>query len=251
VVKIRGYVICSQARSGSNYVCQLLSSTGQLGRPQDWFNGHGIRARDDPSYPLEPRLQLQQVLARGMTDNGVYGMKMFCESFERIDGMGWASELPDVRWVCLERLDLLGQAISDVRSTQTQQYRSTSPSRVTPRFDHAAIRESLTRIALNHARWKLFFGRNGITPLHLTYESVAASPQSAVDGIANLMDIESAPAIQWNQVSLEVQRDGLSQEWRERFVAGDGDVDRLDPVPSGKGAKVWARWSRLWQGIVE
>ena len=250
-MKTRGYVVCSHARSGSNYLCQLLSSTGQLGNPQDWFNGHGIRGRDDPHYPLEPRLQLQQVLARGMTNNGVYGMKMFCESFERIAGMDWASELPDIRWVCLERLDLLGQAISDVRSTQTQQYRSTAQSRAAPRFDHAAIRESLVRISRNHARWKLFFGRNGITPLHLTYESVTANPQHAVDAIASLMDIEASPAIRWDHVTLEMQRDSLSDEWRERFVAVEGDLDRLGSAPFQRGARMRARLAGLWQGITK
>ncbi|KQV94038.1 Stf0 family sulfotransferase [Rhizobacter sp. Root1221] len=246
---IRGYVICSYPRSGSNYLCQLLASTGTLGRPQDWFNGKGIRAREDAAYPLEPHVQLQQVLARGVTDNGVYGMKMFCEGFDRIAGLDWPSALPELRWIHLERLDLLGQAISDVRSKQTRQYRSTARVQGQPKFGHGAIRDSLARTARDHGRWTLFFGRNGIVPLHLTYEAVAADPQGTVDAIARLVGLEGAHPVQAQHVTLEVQRDALSDQWRRRFLAREQDMTRLDSLPSAATLWTQRQLSRLRQRI--
>ncbi|MGP8122502.1 MAG: Stf0 family sulfotransferase [Xanthobacteraceae bacterium] len=35
----RGYAICTMPRSGSNFLCQLLASSGCLGRPLEYFNG--------------------------------------------------------------------------------------------------------------------------------------------------------------------------------------------------------------------
>ncbi|TPL71848.1 hypothetical protein FJ941_28635 [Mesorhizobium sp. B2-3-13] len=40
---MRGYSICTSPRSGSNFLCQHLSSTGVLGHPLEYFNGRGRR----------------------------------------------------------------------------------------------------------------------------------------------------------------------------------------------------------------
>lgn len=244
----RGYVICGHPRCGSNYLCQLLDSTGTLGHPQDWFNGPGIRAREDASYPLSPREQLEQVRLRGMTANGVYGLKMFGTGFDRMAGLDWATALPGLQWVHLERLDLLGQAISDVRALQTGQYRSTGRPRGEPRFDARAIRESLGRIARDIARWKLFFGHNGIAPLHLTYEGVVSAPQAAVDAVGALAGAPGSHPIQTLRVSLEVQRDAVSDQWRQEFLSREKDLSRLEALPSAISLWALRQLSRLGKG---
>ena len=229
---VRGYVICSYPRSGTNYLCQLLASTGNLGNPQDWFNGPGIRARLDAEYPLEPEAQVPQARRRGSTENGVYGMKMFSASFERLAGYDWASALPGLRWVHLERHDLLGQAISDVRSTQTQQFRSTAKAVAEPRFDHTAIHEALARAVRDQARWKFYFARNAISPVQLTYEAILEAPQDAVDTIERLVNLGQTSKIRMEHVTLEIQRDGITEEWRRRFLSIERGLAKLTTVPS-------------------
>ena len=44
----RGYTICANGRSGSNLLCQYLSSTGLLGHPLEFFNPDGQWRR---AYP--------------------------------------------------------------------------------------------------------------------------------------------------------------------------------------------------------
>jgi LPS sulfotransferase NodH len=248
-VTARGYVICSYPRSGTNFLCQLLASTGTLGHPQDWFNGPGIRARDDADYPLEPEIQLRQVLARGVTPNGVYGMKMFCDGFDRIARIDWVGALPQLHWIHLERLDLLGQAISDVRANQTKQFRSTAPVKAEPRFDRLALREALARTVRDQARWKPFFARNAISPLSLTYEAVAADPQAAVDAVGRLVGLAGTCPIRGGSVTLAIQRDVVSEEWRARFLSTERDLVRLGGLPSPAALKVRRRLTDLWQRI--
>jgi LPS sulfotransferase NodH len=233
----RGYVICSYPRSGSNYLCQLLSSTDKLGNPQEWFNGVGIRALlKDAQYPLEPKLQLREVLNRGSTANGVYGLKMFCAAFDRIARLDWTGALPDLHWIHLERRDLLGQAISDVRSTQTRQYRSSSVPLSEPRFDHRAIRHSLFQTACDQARWKVFFARNAIQPLQLVYEDFVLDPQLAVDLVARHVGLQESCQITRDNVTLQIQRDTISEDWRSRFLSVERDTTRLDRVASTTGS---------------
>jgi LPS sulfotransferase NodH len=48
VARKRGYAICTSARSGSNWLCYLLSSTGQLGHPREYFNVEARRRNTPP-----------------------------------------------------------------------------------------------------------------------------------------------------------------------------------------------------------
>jgi LPS sulfotransferase NodH len=73
----RGYAICTSGRSGSNLLCQYLSSTGVLGNPLEYFNGSGRRLLGYPEYPDEPSRQIDWILTAGATPNGIYGLKVF------------------------------------------------------------------------------------------------------------------------------------------------------------------------------
>ena len=109
----RGYVVCAAPRTGSNYLCQLLASTGLLGRPREYFNAVGRRKYDDPDYPEHPRLQLRQVLSTGATSNRVYGVKVHAfQLAPLLDVIDPFAVLPRVRAVRLRRDDTLRQALS-------------------------------------------------------------------------------------------------------------------------------------------
>jgi trehalose 2-sulfotransferase len=102
----RAYIVCSTQRSGSTYLCQLLTSTGVAGTPQEYFEaraetglpphpgyflaglprtGTGIRddqrPTDAPEYSDLSSLDgwqahLERTFRLGTTDNGVFGAKL-------------------------------------------------------------------------------------------------------------------------------------------------------------------------------
>src|SRR5262245_15968954 len=115
-----GYALCTEPRSGSNYVCWLLDTTGVLGHPTEYFNVQtmrfGLGMRD---YPSDPESQLSAITRLGTTSNGVYGLKLFSWQFDLAKSTNWARRLPSLRFIHLVRLDVLGQAISHVRALQT------------------------------------------------------------------------------------------------------------------------------------
>ena len=76
-------MICTTPRSGSNYLSQILESTGVLGRPREYFNGPARRVLDDPSYPDDVEAQIERILTDGATANGVYALKLFPDQFRR------------------------------------------------------------------------------------------------------------------------------------------------------------------------
>jgi LPS sulfotransferase NodH len=75
-MELRGYAICTQPRSGSNLMCQYLSSTGRLGYPLEYFNGPARRALGLPNFPDSPGSQIDAILRIGATQNGIYAVKL-------------------------------------------------------------------------------------------------------------------------------------------------------------------------------
>jgi trehalose 2-sulfotransferase len=226
----RGYAICTQPRSGSNLLCQYLSSTDQLGYPLEYFNGPGRRALGLPQYPDAPELQIDAILRMGATPNGVYAVKLFASQFATFSRrVRWIDLLPSLHFVYLSRDDLLGQAISWARALQTSRYRSTQPAKRGAVYDADLIRSQLTTIVRERAQWEAFFARTGIMPLRITYERLLENRSGHVDLVAGLVGVEN-PVVDERRIDLVIQRDTVTEEWRQRFRLENGDPNVLDDL---------------------
>ncbi|RAZ92872.1 hypothetical protein DPM33_03155 [Mesorhizobium hawassense] len=227
---MHGFAICTAPRSGSNFLSQLLSSTGQLGRPLEYFNGPGRRYFDDPDYPDDRNAQIEKILTMGATPNGIYGLKIFAYQNDWVeDEIEWTARLPNLQFIFLRRRDILGQAISWARALQTGQYRHGQTSTGEAAFDGQAILDRLRAIAIEYARWEMYFARNEIAALPVVYEDVANAPQQAVDSIAGLFNLHHVRA-DARQVSVILQRDESTEKWRRRFVEEFGNLGRVDKL---------------------
>ena len=233
MVRQRGYAICTQPRSGSNLLCQYLSSTDQLGYPLEYFNGPARRALGLADFPDAPELQMEAVLRLGATPNGVYAVKLFASQFATFSRrLRWMDLLPNLHFVYLIRDDLLGQAISWARALQTEQYRATQPAKRLAIYDADLIRSQLMEIVRERAQWEAFFARTGIEPLRIVHERFLEDRSSYVDRVARLVGIEN-PVADQRKVDLVIQRDADTEEWKQRFRAENGDPNVLDdPFPN-------------------
>jgi LPS sulfotransferase NodH len=224
----RGYAICTQPRSGSNLLCQYLSSTDQLGYPLEYFNGPGRRALGLPDFPDAPELQIDAILRMGATPNGVYAVKLFASQFAAFSGrVRWIDLLPNLHFVYLSRDDLLGQAISWVRALQTAQYRSTQAPKRVAVYDSDLIRSQLMIILRERAQWEAFFARTGIKPLRIIYERFVEDRSNHVELVADFVKVEN-PVVDQRRIDLGIQRDAVTEEWERRFRAENGDPNELD-----------------------
>jgi trehalose 2-sulfotransferase len=239
---MKGYVICSEPRSGTNYFCELLASTGLLGRPREYFETASMRAQVRSDYPDDLENQFAAILGEGSTPNHVYGLKMFSTEFDRIAPVRWASRLPELNFVHFERLDYLDRAISAAKAIQTGDYWT-----VTTRdgghaavYDRELIRGQIAAAARGHARWRMYFARNGLTPLRLTYEGLLADPGATVQSLSDFIGVAQPLSPDLSTVKLTMQRDEVSKAWRERFLSEESGLDRLDPIEKDT-AWAWLR----------
>lgn len=230
-IPTRGYAVCTQPRSGSNLLCEYLASTDQLGYPLEYFNGSARRALGIPDFPDDPHQQIDFVLRRAATTNGIYALKLFPHQHDSISAsLRWTELLPNLRFVYLERRDLLAQAISWAKALQTSQYRSTQVPQCVPIYDGHAILDRLLAIVRERARWEIFFARTGILPLRIVYEEFVDDPLRHVNRIAEFMDIREQTVVDPSRVSLTIQRNTLSDAWRQQFLAEFGDPNRIDVI---------------------
>lgn len=233
----RGYAVCGEPRSGSTYLTRVLGSTDVLGRPVEFSAADLAEAANREPHEAKLPPKIEEV----RTANGVYGFKVFSHQFDLAGNARWAERLPNLHFVHLERLDLLGQAISLVRALQTERYESGPPSRPEARYENRAIARAVMRIAHNHARWRMWFARNGLAPLHLTYEGVVNDPQKVAEAVARHIGLATVPAVDLSRVSMRIQRDLDSDLWRERFLAENRDLAYLDDHFWGLRARL-RRW---------
>jgi LPS sulfotransferase NodH len=214
-----GYAICTTPRSGSNFLCDVLTSTGVLGRPTEYFSGATRRRRGLADYPDDPEAQLRKIPALGATPNGVYGVKIFEHQFHEIEVTGWADRLPSLSFVSLIRRDILGQAISLVRALQTSRWTVDDAAAGALVYDACRIDAVLTDMLYQRNRLSKFLKRRRASVLNLVYEDIVHAPGQAAAAVAGLLGLSEPPRVDMSRVDVRVQRDELSQAWRERFIS--------------------------------
>jgi len=217
----RGYVVCATPRCGSNYLCQLLASTGVLGDPREYFNPTGRRHYDgDPDYPADARGQLGRVLTTGRTPNDVYGLKIHPFQLAELPAdLDPLAELPRLHVVRMVREDRLGQALSWTRAQQSGQFRATDAPSARVHYDRDHIERSLGFLADEEAQWERTLAGRGLPETTVSYEELVADPQAAVDRVARLIGVRRA-RVDPDRVDVRIQRDAETDEWRRRFLAG-------------------------------
>ena len=216
-------MICTTPRSGSNYLCQLLASTGQLGNPIEYFNTRSRRKHTDTKYPRDPSGQIDIIRSMGATPNGIYAVKVMPLQYSRAaKEVDLFRELPNLELIRLRRRDLLGQAISVARVQQTGQFRASNLASGKLIYDAQNIKDCIHAARARESMWDQLMLEFGMQPLTLEYEDVMRDPQAAVDQVAALMGLAASPPIDSARVVVTVQRDRETDAWRQRFLADTG-----------------------------
>jgi trehalose 2-sulfotransferase len=223
----RGYLICTTPRSGSTYLCDLLRTTGKLGKPHEFFSAWMMQRLGRPHryFPVAEHFDLART--RGCSANGIFGAKVFRYNMGVLSPGAIMAAMGNPAILFLERMDLVGQAISFTRSAITRAFRVEDTDLKEPEYDPVLIRGYLERLIRDNAAWRLWFARQGITPLHLTYEDLVEDPQRVLDGVARKLRVAGPVTIDPAALRVRVQRDELNAEWRERFLASQQGVPAI------------------------
>jgi len=217
-------VIVGAPRSGTTLLCSLMAATNRLGRPGEFFN-EDAKEFANPHGPDDTAHRLT-VARKSATANGVLALKLFPGHLDRAmaDLHLWEF-FPEPAFVRVTRRDLLRQAISLARAWQTDQWNSLAPgARAQPVYSSDAIERGLALITNENAQWDRFFARYQVSPMMVEYEDLEQRAANIVQIIAKV-ELETIPTI--DDSPLTVQRDDLTEQWREAFLAEGRRLERI------------------------
>jgi LPS sulfotransferase NodH len=227
----RTLILCTDERTGSHYLAQLLAATEQLGRAYEYFNTPWMKEHY-ADYPEDVPGQLLWAKRLGTTSNGYFSLKLHPWAMDRIAPyLDLCRDLPEPQFVSLQRRDLLAQALSLHKAQSTQKFTSWSQNKSEPVYDGARIRALVSELALRRERWEIYFARNGIRPLYIDYEQLQSEPQAVVGRVAGHAGLTATPPMrQTDWYRFEQQSDHINEAWRERFLAEYADTRFLDAL---------------------
>jgi len=233
-VKPVHYFICGTPRSGSTLLCEALRATRVAGTPGEYFADHFTSLLLKRwKVPSVPDYHAFFRLARGAatTPNGVCGIKLHWPQMEKLARVAGCT-LPDLEaveelfpnplFMFLVRADKRAQAISHLRSEQTNQWsvpngQPRHPSRAAARFDFERL-ETLQRMLAQHeANWDALFACRGIRPLRLYYEDLCADYEMTIRAALRFIGIDSADRMAIPPPPL-VKQGGDESAWTQRSL---------------------------------
>lgn len=208
-------------RSGSTYLGELLASTGYFNLAEEALNSDHViaacQARGLDSFP-----QYFAQFAAERAKNGHFVVKASIGQIAVLAGHGILGRIvPQARFIVVQRMDKLGQAISWHIASQTGLFTSyhAPRDRPPPQYDRQALAQIMVAVAEQEARTGLFFGLNGLVPLQLTYELLTMRRGLAVELVCDFLGAH-APEYDPAKIRLRRQATALNDDWRARFLAG-------------------------------
>lgn len=198
------YVLCSNPRSGTTLLCDLLRQTGVAGAPESYFRQKSLAnwcrewAIAGEVRPMDADFSQEYLSAMrkaGRAGGKTFGLRLMgpdlafaCDWLARIhpsiatDRARFDAAFGTTRYIHLSRTDKLAEAVSYLRAEQTGLWHSTPggddieriPPTVPDGYDAVRITERMEMLCTYDDAWTCWFEAQGIKPLHLTYEALSA-----------------------------------------------------------------------------
>ena len=206
-------------RSGSTLIAEYLRATRE-------FSGFG--------EPLSHELVIERCRQHGLTTFKEYlewlmenicmpgtqfGMKANLDQVLLLLRSGAIGRyFANVKWIFVQRVDVLSQAVSYSIAQQTQQWVSVEhQTGAQPEYRFDELKSLLYKFSDTYAAITALLGAEGISPYHLTYEQFRSDPQGETVRLAQYLGVER-PTIDTEKLRMEKQASDLNREFCDRFV---------------------------------
>lgn len=224
----------------------MLQDTGAAGAPKsyffeddvaDWARLYGGGPVSQPSKPDEIGRVFAAVRGAAEATSDIAGVRQQAPSLVSLcDALArWLPGLPNDRtrieaafgrthFIHLTRQDKLAQAVSYIRAQQSGLWHRHADgselerlsAETDPVYDAAAIAAQIAEFEAFEQVWSNWFDCNGIDPLLLTYEDLAASPSQVLRQVLAFLELDERRA-ETVSPSVEPLSDAVNADWMARF----------------------------------
>lgn len=208
-------------RSGSNYLCDLLRSSGVFTEINEILNDGFVteftRRNNVSTFDNYLKLQHDEQKASGGT---VWGFKAGWAQLCMLKRTGAIPLVLNPVLLKVRRRDVLGQAISFFIAEHTNQWTTLDRAmmkREEIKYDGAKILAHLRNVMFAYSMLDQVTMLCGLPVHELVYEDLLDRPQTIISDVITTVSGQSAlPDL--SRLRLKVQRDDISQEFRRRFL---------------------------------
>ena len=229
------YILCGTPRTGSTLLCSLLASTKVAGRPESyfrepdqgrWATRFGVTVGEDGGFEYDEFVA--GAVRFGTTPNGVFAARVMWgtlplivagldpHSRNRSDLDVLEGALGPLRFVHLQRRDVVSQAVSWARAEQTSYWQPGDEVRAEPRLNLDQVDDLVRTIDAHNAAWRAWFAAQAVEPLDVEYEALVADMGGTVSRILSWVDVR-APAGWVPDPPHERHADEINADWVRRY----------------------------------
>lgn len=227
-----GFLLLTEYRSGSNWVCSMTNRTQKMGKAEEWL----LPSRQKKIHTSSPDEHAEIILTKSSTSNGVFAAKIFPNQLiytNKKFGYDFIRKMFEEReasvFVLLRR-DQVGQAISAHRAMQSGSWTAEKAQRRELHYNFNSICRQYFRIVESEMFWRSYLSLTGIPHQLFVYEDLLPDPSPYLRAVAGQLSLDVPVA---TESRITVQRDDLTEQWRTRFTE---DARRLD-VLNGYAAR--------------
>lgn len=213
-------IIVFMNRSGSSLICENMRATKKFTGFGEPLNYELVIKRAQEHDDITSFPEYLNWLTRKIHKKGtMFGMKASCDQVMMLLRSGAIPRyFNDVRWVFIQRRDILSQAVSFSIAQQTQQWHSfQSGNEREARYDFKDIKKRIQTISDTYSSMQAFFSLFDIDPYHIYYEDFVADTVAGTAKLASYLEVEDVE-IDPSRLRMEKQRSGLNKEFRAQFV---------------------------------
>ncbi len=187
-------IILFTNRSGSSLVAEYLRATGRFRGMGEPLNPGFVLAEMKNLGIGTFHAYLRSRIERDRTADSMFGMKA---SLQQVTMLMRAGAIPryfgDIRWVFVQRRDIVAQAVSFVIASQTKRWESFAAGNGEPaEYGFDQIRRKVEALSTQNAAIEAFFSVLGVQPCRMVYEEFCIDPLIATTRLASMLGISNA-----------------------------------------------------------
>lgn len=213
--------LCFTNRTGSNMLGQMLASTGACNAAGEFFNWDIVMDTVRGHQLADFTAYFEHVVAQDAVDGRIV-MKAGLSQLALLAAYGILERiLPRSRFVLIQRQDKVAQVVSWVIASQTQRWTSQHAARIPEQeltYQFGWLQSDLFGLLQSEAEMAKFLACNAITPLHVSYESLAADPVGVTQRLLNDLELGHLRP-DAARLTLRRQSSPIKSLWRDRFAA--------------------------------